>query len=457
MTSTILYADETRSTTATEVESPVTPRDGDSYIDTKSEIVQTTEEGDVEKAANTISSPDSDPPPDGGLAAWLVIFGCACGGFATFGFANAFGVFQAYYQDRIPGATPSTVAWIGSLQYCLIFLPALPSGHMTDRGWLKIPLLVGSIVLVAATFLIAECKQLWQLILCQGFAIGGASSFVYPPSISVVPQWFDKRRGRAYGVLALGSAIGGTTLPIILRKLLDLVGFEWTVRILGFIFLGLLTIFNVLVRARKTQHTHEIPKTPLASLFKNKPYMVYTAAITVIWLGMYTPLGFFDVYAQRIGVPPSKSFYTIVAANAASGAGRFSSGLWAEHLGSMNVLTLFSFIAAVTSVCWPYAQSYPSLLVVAVLFGFSSGAFISLLPSAISYMVPRHQLGRAIGLSGTIMSIGALVGNPIAGQILIVSGGFDAVGAWAGGTIFISVILMIVSRRLALGGWKGKY
>ncbi|KAG9047205.1 hypothetical protein FS837_002799 [Tulasnella sp. UAMH 9824] len=353
MTSTTFYAHETRYTTGAEVESPPSPQERDSYSDTKSEIVQTTDEGDVEKTANPENSPDSDAPPDGGLAAWLVIFGCACGGFATFGFANAFGVFQAYYQDRIPGATQSTIAWIGSLQYCLIFLPALPSGHMTDRGWLKIPLLIGSIVLVAATFLIAECTQLWQLILCQGFAIGGASSFVYPPSLAVVPQWFDKRRGRAYGALAMGSAIGGTTLPIMVRKLLDSVGFEWTVRILGFLFLGLLTIFNILVRARPTHHKHEIPKTSLASLFKNGPYMFYTAAITVIWLGMYAPFGFFDVYAQSIGVPPSKSFYTIVAMNGASGIGRLSGGFWAEQFGSMNVLILFCSVAATTALCWP--------------------------------------------------------------------------------------------------------
>lgn len=127
---------------------------------------------------------------------------------------------------------------------------------------------------VAATFLIAECKQLWQLILCQGFAIGGAAGFVFPPSLTVVPQWFDKRRGQAYGILAIGSAVGGTTLPIILRKLLDSVGFEWTVRILGFILLALLAVFNLLVRPRKTHHKHELPKTPLATLFKNKPLMV---------------------------------------------------------------------------------------------------------------------------------------------------------------------------------------
>ncbi|KAG9007117.1 hypothetical protein FRB90_009527, partial [Tulasnella sp. 427] len=67
--------------------------------------------------------PDLGPPPDGGTRAWLAIAGVSCAGFCTFGFANAFGVFQAYYTKTIPGVTQFSIAWIGSLQYSLIFLP----------------------------------------------------------------------------------------------------------------------------------------------------------------------------------------------------------------------------------------------------------------------------------------------------------------------------------------------
>ncbi|KIO29124.1 hypothetical protein M407DRAFT_172644 [Tulasnella calospora MUT 4182] len=63
------------------------------------------------------------PPPDGGMRAWLAVAGVSFAGFCTFGFANAFGVFQAYYTRTIPGVTQFSIAWIGSLQYSLIFLP----------------------------------------------------------------------------------------------------------------------------------------------------------------------------------------------------------------------------------------------------------------------------------------------------------------------------------------------
>ncbi|KAG9016921.1 hypothetical protein FRB93_009451 [Tulasnella sp. JGI-2019a] len=388
---------------------------------------------DPEKGYEGGSSSDvNGPAPDGGFAAWLVIFGCFCGGFATLGFANAFGIFQSYYEGVIPGATQSTIAWIGSLQYCLIFLPGLAAGHMADKGFFKLPLFCASVVLVVSTFLVAECKTLWQLILCQGFAIGGSAGFIFIPSLSIIPQWFDKRRGRAYGITALGSSLGGTTLPIIIRHSMNSVGFKWTVRILAFMILALMIAFNLTVRPRYSVAKKDRIPVSLKELLTHKAFMTYIAGTTIVWLGLYNCLAFLDVSAQRIGVSPERSIYTLVAANAASGLGRVSSGFLGEHYGVFNVFILFSILSAIMSIAWPYAHSLASLMVIAVLYGTSSGAFVSLLPAGTSFLVPHHMMGRALGLNGLFMAIGALVGNPIAGQILISTGNFNAVGGWAG-------------------------
>lgn len=166
---------------------------------------------------------------------------------------------------------------------------------MTDRGWFKIPMFCASVVLVSISqycirahiliiwtwmlqvtslFLVAQCSTLWQLILCQGFAIGGSGGFIFLPSLSIVPQWFDKRRGRAYGVVALGSSFGGTILPIILRKLLTSVGFQWTIRVLAFIILALMIVVNLTVRLRVKTPKRDRIVVPLSALFKIRSLMV---------------------------------------------------------------------------------------------------------------------------------------------------------------------------------------
>lgn len=51
-------------------------------------------------------------------------------------------------------------------------MPGLITGRLFDLGYFRMPLFIASCILVISTFLIAECTQYWQFLLCQGFAVG---------------------------------------------------------------------------------------------------------------------------------------------------------------------------------------------------------------------------------------------------------------------------------------------
>jgi len=74
---------------------------------------------DVKGEIETVASQDiASDFPDGGLKAWIVLCGTFSGFFATFGYANSWGVFQAYYQQKVlRDSSPSEIAWIGSIQF----------------------------------------------------------------------------------------------------------------------------------------------------------------------------------------------------------------------------------------------------------------------------------------------------------------------------------------------------
>lgn len=116
---------------------------------------------------------------------------------------------------------------------------------MFDLGYFKIPLFAASCLLVVATFLVAECKQYWQFILCQGLAIGLGCGMIFGPCMGITSHWFKKRRGIALGLMAVGSSVGGTIFPIAAKRLIAEVGFPWTMRILGFILMLTLGCANL--------------------------------------------------------------------------------------------------------------------------------------------------------------------------------------------------------------------
>ena len=48
-----------------------------------------------------------------------------------------------------------------------------------------------------------------------------ASGTVFTAAVGLIPHWFEKKLGLALGCMALGSSVGGTIFPIILKNLIE--------------------------------------------------------------------------------------------------------------------------------------------------------------------------------------------------------------------------------------------
>lgn len=76
----------------------------------------------------SISKPILQEGEDGGLQGWLTIAGAFCAMFVQFGLNNAFGVFQAYYEEhQLKEYSSDTIGWIGGIQQFLFLIGVSPS------------------------------------------------------------------------------------------------------------------------------------------------------------------------------------------------------------------------------------------------------------------------------------------------------------------------------------------
>ncbi|PPQ74117.1 hypothetical protein CVT24_012847 [Panaeolus cyanescens] len=419
-------------------------------VDEKTTVNQTSS-----ASASSSQSVSSIDYPDGGLRAWLIVVGSMCCTFSTFGFVNAWGVFQSYYETSLlQDSSPSNLAWIGSIQYALVFGPALFSGRLLDLGYFRGLFTAGTVLVVAATFLVAQCKEYWEFLLCQGFAIGvsGLAHFIhikhlftihvtrvnklgcglcFGPTLGIVGHWFLKRRGLALGLTAVGSSIGGTIYPIASRQLIPIVGFPWTMRIMAFINLAALGVSNLTLAPRLPPK--DLPGGLLnVRVFKSAAFTIWCILGFVCFLGIYTVLTFIDVTAVKSGVSPDFSFYLVSMANASSGIGRLMTGVLADRVGAITVMAPMSLACAVMTFAWPYAQSKESLIAIAILYGFASSAFVSSFNIPVYAMGEMGDIGRRLGTVFIFTGIGALIGPPISGAINRATGGVQAVSYYAG-------------------------
>lgn len=119
----------------------------------------------------------------------------------------------------------------------------------------------------------------------------------------------------------------------------------------------------------------------------------------------------------------------------------------------MMAVTFLSSI--VTLAVWiPAAHSVGGIVSFVALFGFSSGGFVSLMPTLIASISDIRQIGTRTGIAMAVMSFGALTGSPIAGGIVeSMDGQYLGLQLFCGFCMLTSVVFYGLARGF-LGNWK---
>lgn len=106
----------------------------------------------------SLSAEDEYVYPEGGLRAWLAVFGSWCAMFASLGIANTLASFQAYIsQNQLSSYTPDQIGWVFSIYTFLSFACGIYIGPLFDVYgplFLTIP---GGICVVLSMLLLGVC------------------------------------------------------------------------------------------------------------------------------------------------------------------------------------------------------------------------------------------------------------------------------------------------------------
>ena len=96
------------------------------------------------------------------------------------------------------------------------------------------------------------------------------------------------------------------------------------------------------------------------------------------------------------------------------------------------------------------------IIIFAALYGFSSGAFVSLIPSLVAQISDMRQIGVRTGTVFLIVSFAGLTGSPIAGALNSKdNGGFTGLQIFCGVVMAVGSVFFAGSRWVQVG-WKMK-
>lgn len=394
--------------------------------------------------------------PDGGKDAWLCLLGGFCCLICSFGWLNCLGVFQNYYQmHQLSEYSPSTIAWIPSLEIFVMFLPGPIVGWVNDNHGPKYLLIFGTFFHVLGLMMTSLCTEFWQFALAQGVCSPLGLNCIFQAGTSTIPTWFLKKRGLAFGIMAAGSGLGGIIFPIMASHLIPKIGYGWTMRVFGFVIFGLMCIASLTVKSRLPPKPRPFKLGVFLEPFKDVRFVLVTIASFLFFMAMFIPLNFIEIQAISDGMSFRLAGYLLPILNAASIFGRIIPGALADKVGKFNMQSLWCLVAGIVVIALGLpASGNAAYITFAALYGFSSGAYVALLPAQLAQISKVEQIGVRVGVTFACISFAGLVGNPIAGAIVDHNN-----GKYWGLNIFAGVMLlagtaMFLFTRMYIAKWQ---
>ncbi len=282
---------------------------------------------------------------------------------------------------------------------------------------------LGLFVCFISLMMTSFCNTVPQLIGVQGTLFGIGGCFAFCPCIVFIHQWFDKRKGLAFGIWCSAAGFGGAGIPPILNALLGSVGFRATMRIIAGIFFVLAVPLALFIKPR-VPHDLE-PKERLFNFRSARSifFLMHQTANVIQACGYYLPNIFLPIFVrERFNVTGILSTLTIMLFNISATAGLTCMGALSDRCRATTCIIISATGSALSVfLLWGLSTSLPMVYVYSIFYGFFAGCWPSVWP-AIMRETSKRSEASGFGFVDPMMTYGLLcvgrgLGSLIAGPL----------------------------------------
>ncbi len=312
-------------------------------------------------------------------------------------------------------------------------------GPAIDRYGTK-PVMAISLSVIAASFLARPLmSELWHWYALSFLQYVGYSAASMMCAGKLVGMWFQRRRGRAMGITAMGNNVGGFFAPPMMVAVLAFTGGDWRA---VFVALGAMSaglVLYTLAATRDFPSADDLggemldrpagggsPMTgiTLGEALRGRSFYALTLTVT---------LGFFTYSAVIPSILPhlAERGAGVAAATAALSAyavmgvvGKFCMGLLAERIAARRALMLNFAGQSAFSVAMIWTNEPALMWTVVPLLGFFNGAFGALFQLAAMDAFGVRHFGSVMGVVNFLSAASFLIGPWMAGASYDATGGY---------------------------------
>ncbi|XP_067403622.1 monocarboxylate transporter 6 [Emydura macquarii macquarii] len=420
--------------------------------------------------------------------AWTVLLATVLLQGLTLGFPSCIGVFFTDLQQEFQ-ATNSETSWFPSIMTAVLHAGGPLCSILVERFGCRFTVMLGGLLsgvgMVASSF----SKSISQLYITAGFITGLGSCFGFQAGVTVLGYYFVRRRALANAFASTGASIGLTLWPLISQYLLDEMGWRNSFLIFGGVLLNCCVCGAVMRpvplgpppsplqasagqepgnsaadaqlsngagphqveparQARFAACRRTLQKYLAFDIFcKNKGYQIYTIGVTWMVMGFVLPLIYLVPYAIVNGVEERRAALLISIIGFINIFMRPMAGL----LSGLNIFTgkriyLFSLavlLNGLSNLICVISADFSVLIFYCVIYSMSMSGIGALIFQVLMEVVEMDRFSSALGLFTVLESVTILIGPPLTGLLVDLTGQFSYV--------FYASSFFMVSAALFMG------
>jgi MFS family permease len=334
-------------------------------------------------------------------------------------------------------------------------------GPLLDRRSIRAVMALGGVILTLTLVSMSFATAALQLGIL--FGVGAASSMVLfgpLPAMTVTTKWFERRRGRAIGIVSLSPLAAGVSLPPLCGALIEGVGWRATLRWLS-LGTSLIVPLVWLVIRNRPEDVGQLPDGMPRDASTGAPGVDFPAwspralladrAFWVMSIAVGAVFGFLQAWTPNVGkffgdlgYGVREQAWPLMAAGALGIPGILLCGWLAERRDSRSLIwiSIASQVAAFGAM-----RGHPSLEVLiaaSAVIGVAAGGLTPFYVALLARTYGPASFGTAMGVAGLVMLPFASVAPPILGGLR------DASGSYERALLVIMSVLVMSAGVLAL-------
>lgn len=351
-------------------------------------------------------------------------------------FVYSFSLFVLPLQQWFDVGRTEVMLSMTGASFVGMFLSPL-AGKFVDRYPARLAMSIGCIVLAGGLLLMARAPTIVVFAMLFAVATGVAAQFMGSlVSSAVVTRWFSRARGKALGISAVGTSVGGILIPPIIAMQIEARGWQVTVEQLAYAIL-LIALPAVLILVKEpvnepdaaVGHSKDLTEWTLGRILGERAFWCIGLGISLLF-AVWTPLlSNISPYAQQIGMSTSDAAQLVMIISTCGLIGKIIFGAAADRISlrvgmwSAQGLVAFGLLLMLL-------LPEPGMLRIACgVIGLAAGGMLPVWGMMVGEAFGVAAFGRAMGTMSPLITLLVMPTFPVVGFLVDSTGSYTLIFA----------------------------